>query len=118
VFLRLDDAFARIQNPPIMILQRIFGFIVKRCSYLVVLLGLAVYGYIQRHSPRQPDPASGHVFRVIAPRSRRMPRRILYLTSSERSLYHASFIVIFVGTFGILGHLAMVRKRNSAPSSG
>ncbi len=101
-----------------MILRRILGFIVKRCSYLVVLLGLAVYGYIQRHSPRQPDPASGHVFPVTAPRSRHMARHTLYLTSSERSLYHASFIVIVAGTFGILGHVAMIRERNRATSLG
>ena len=99
-----------------MIFQRILGFIVKRCSYLVVLLGLAVYGYMQRHSPRQPDPASGHVFPVTSPRSRRMARHTLYLTSSERSLYHASFIVIFTGTFGILAHMAMIQKRNRAAS--
>jgi hypothetical protein len=100
-----------------MILRRILGFIVKRFSYLVVLLGLAVYGYMHRHSPRRPDPASGHVFPVIAPRSRRMARDTLYLTSSERTVYRASFIVILVGTFGILGHVAMIRKRNSATSS-
>jgi hypothetical protein len=98
-----------------MILHRILGFIVKRCSYLVVLLGLVFYGYIQRHSPKQPDPTSGHVFPVIAPRSRHMARQTLYLTSSERSLYHASFIVIVAGTLGILGH-AMIQKRNRATS--
>ena len=94
------------------------GFLVKRFSYLVLLLGLAVYGYIQRHSPRQPDPASGHVFAVTAPRSRRMDRHTFYLTSSERSVYHASFLVIVAGTFGILGHMAMTRKRNRARSLG
>ena len=93
-----------------MILQRILGFLVKRCSYLVLLLGLGVYGYIQRHAPRQPDSASGHVFQVTAPRSRRMPRHTMFLTDFERSLYHASFIVIFAGTFGILAHLAMIKK--------
>src|SRR5579875_1167306 len=81
-----------------------FGFIVKRLLYLVGLLGLVVYGYMQRHCPTQPDPASGHVFPVTAPRSRRMPRHTMYLTSSERSLYHASFIVICAGTVGTLGH--------------
>jgi hypothetical protein len=98
-----------------MILHRILGFIVKRCSYLVVLLGLAVAGYIEHHSPRQPDPASGHVFRVKAPGTRRTPRKTLYLTSSERSLYHASLIVIFAGTLGIMGH-AFIQKRNRATS--
>jgi hypothetical protein len=97
-----------------MILQRIFGFIVKRSAYVVLLIGLMVYGYIQRHSPRQPDPATGHVFRAIAPRSRRHVRHTLYLTSSERSLYYASFIVIFAGTFGILGHMVMIRKRGTS----
>jgi hypothetical protein len=97
-----------------MILQRILSFIVKRCSYLVLLIGLMIYGYIQRHSPTQPDPASGHVFREIAPRSRRHVRHTLYLTSSERSLYYASFIVIFAGTFGILGHLVMIRRREAS----
>lgn len=48
---------------------------------------------------------------MIAPRSRHMARHTLYLTGSERSLYHASFIVIFAGTFSILGHVAMIRKR-------
>ena len=94
------------------------GFLVKRCSYLVLVLGLAVYGYMQRNSPGKPDPASGHVFPVTAPRSRHMPRRILYLTSSERSLYHASFIVIVAGTLGILGHAAMIQYRNRDNSPG
>jgi hypothetical protein len=47
-----------------------------------------------------------------------MARHTLYLTSSERSLYHASFIVIVAGTFGILGHVAMIRERNRATSLG
>ena len=101
-----------------MIRHRILGFLVKRCSYLVVLLGLAVNGYIQRNSPRQPDLASGHVFSVTAPRSRRTVRHTIYLTSSERSLYHASFIVMSAGALGILGHMAMIRKRNRATSLG
>jgi hypothetical protein len=98
-----------------MILPRIFGFIVKTCFYLVVFLGLFTYSYMQRNSPTQPDPSSGHVFPVAAPRSRHMPRHTLYLTSSERSLYHASFIVIAAGTLGIIGS-ALIRKRNRAAS--
>jgi hypothetical protein len=101
-----------------MILNRILGFIVKRCSYLALALGLAVYGYMQGHSPRRPDPASGHVFPVIAPHGRSTARHIMYLTSSERFLYHASFIVIVAGTLGSLGHGAMIRKRNRATSLG
>ena len=101
-----------------MLVHRILGFIVKRCSYLVVVLGLVVYGYMQRHSPWQPDPSSGHVLPVIAPRSRHLPRHTLYLTSSERSLYHASFVVIAAGTFGIFGHLVMIQKRNRATALG
>src|SRR5579875_1948311 len=97
-----------------MILNRILRFVVKRCSYLVLLLGLAVYGYMQHHSQRQPDPASGHVFPVISPRSRHTARHTLYLTSSERSLYYASCLVIFVGTVGILGHMAMIRRDRAA----
>jgi hypothetical protein len=95
-----------------MILQKIFSFLVKRGSYLALFLALFVYGYIQHHAPRQPDPASGHVHRAIAPQSRYMPRRTMYLTSSEQSLYQASFLVILVGAIGILGHLFMIRKRN------
>ena len=101
-----------------MILNRLYGFIVKRCSYLVLALGLVVYGYMQRHSPGQPDPASGHVFPVTALRSRHIARHTFYLTSSERLLYHASFIVIVAGTFGVLGHVTMIRKRNRATSLG
>jgi hypothetical protein len=101
-----------------MIFHRILGFIVKRCSYLVVFLGVAVCGYIEHHSPRQPDPASGHVLPVTAPRSRRTVRHTFYLTNSERSLYHASFLVIVAGTFGIVGHAAMIRKQNRATSLG
>jgi hypothetical protein len=97
-----------------MTLHRILGFIVKRGSYLVLLLGLMVYGYIQRNAPRQPDPATGHVIQLTAPRSRRTVRHTMYLTSSEQTLYHASFFVIFVGTFGILGHLIMMRNRTSS----
>jgi hypothetical protein len=94
-----------------MIPRRILGFIVKSCLYFVSLLGLVVYGYMQHNAPTKPDPASGHVFPVISPRSRHMPRHTLYLTSAERSLYHGSFIVIVVGTFGILAHLAMIKAQ-------
>jgi hypothetical protein len=96
-----------------MIPQKILSFIVKSGLYLAVFLGLFIYSYMQRNSPTQPDPATGHVFPVTAPRSRRLPRHTLYLTSSERSLYHASFIVIAAGTVSIIG-LALIRKRNRA----
>ncbi len=93
-----------------MSLHRILSFLRKRLWYLVLFPFLFIYVHMQRHSPTHPDPATGHVLPVIAPRSRRMPRHTMYLTSSERTLYHASFIVIAVGTFGILGHLAMRRR--------
>ncbi len=86
----------------------------KIASYLALVLGLAVYGYIERNSPRQPDPSSGHVFRVIAPRHRKTERHVMYLTSSERFLYHGSFIVSLVGGLGILSHIVTVRRRQSA----
>jgi hypothetical protein len=94
-----------------MILDRIVGFIAKRCLYVVVLLSLAVYGYIQRNAPRHPDPASGHVVPVTVPGGRRTVRHIMYLNNSERILYHGSFIVGIVGALGILGHAAMNRTR-------
>jgi hypothetical protein len=94
--------------------DKILGFLVKRCSYLLVLLGVSIYGYMQRHSPRQPDPASGHVYAVVAPRSRHTVRHILYLTSAERSLYHASFLAICAGIAGILGHVAIMLKERPA----
>jgi hypothetical protein len=95
--------------------HKILAVMGKSCLYLVVFLGLFIYSYMQRNSPTQPDPPSGHVFPVTAPRSRHMPRHTLYLTGSERTLYHASFIVIAAGTFGIIGS-ALIRKRNRATS--
>src|ERR1700733_15401716 len=94
-----------------MIFRRILGFIVKRWSYLVLAIGVAVYGHMQHYSPRQPDPASGHVFPARVPHGRSTAGGTIYLTSSERFLYHASFIVIAASTLGILGHAFMIRKR-------
>jgi hypothetical protein len=97
-----------------MALSRTLGSPVKIASYLALVLGLTVYGYIERNSPRQPDPASGHVFRVIAPRHRKTERHVMYLTSAERLLYHGSFIVSLVGGVGILGQIVAARRRQSA----
>jgi hypothetical protein len=99
-----------------MSLSKILGFIAKRWTYVVMLLALAVYGYIEHSSPRQPDPASGHVLRVIAPKHRRSPRHVMYLTGTERSLYYGSFIVMAVGTLGLMGH-ALLRNRNRATTT-
>jgi hypothetical protein len=98
-----------------MILQKLLGFLVKRWATLVLLFGLAVCGYIQRHSPAVPDPASGHVIKVVVLRSRRTVRHTVYLTSSEQTLYHASFLVMAVGAFGMIGP-ALIRKRDRANS--
>ena len=94
-----------------MIRHRILGFIVKSFSYLVLLLGLGVYGHMQHYSPRKPDPSSGHVLPAKVPHGRSTAGGTIYLTSSELFLYHASFIVIAASTLGILGHAFMIRKR-------
>jgi hypothetical protein len=100
-----------------MIPRRTLGFLVNVCSYSVLLLGSVVYGYIQRNAPRQPDPASGHVLRVTALRSRRMDKHIMYLDTSERSIYNASIVGMAAGAFGVLGQMVMTRRRNSATPS-
>jgi hypothetical protein len=100
-----------------MILSKILGFLVKKWLYLVMLLAIGVYGYIRRSPLSQPDPASGHVFRVVSPGGRRTARHVLYLTSTERSLYYGSFIVIAAGTLGMIGQ-ALIRNRNRTTTSG
>jgi hypothetical protein len=100
-----------------MILHRILGLIVKRFWFLVMLLGFVSSAYMERTCPKKPEPASGHVLRVFAPGTRRSASRNLYLTSSERFLYHASLIALFGGMLGSIVQ-PMKRKRNRATSLG
>jgi hypothetical protein len=94
-----------------MSLSRILGFVVKKWPYVVMVLGMAVYRHIERYSPRQPDPASGHVYRMISPRRRKAERYVMYLTSTERSLYYGSAIVSTACFFGILGNLYIQKNK-------
>jgi hypothetical protein len=86
-----------------MILHRILALIVKRFWFLVMLLGFVSSAYMERTCPKKPEPASGHVLRVFAPGTRRSASRHLYLTSSERFLYHASLMALFGGMLGSIG---------------